>query len=78
MFWFNSYLDANIESYKTLKFVGVAPSFAFMLLIWIVFFTMNNEHAESSLAKVLLDSTLSEASGGDEVVSPQGGIEDEF
>ncbi|KAL7544000.1 hypothetical protein ACHAXR_013429 [Thalassiosira sp. AJA248-18] len=81
MFWFNSYLDANIESYKSLNFAGVAPAFALMLLVWISFFTLENEHAESNLGKVLADAAISvvTAGGGEPVESmSQSGTEDEF
>eukprot|EP01083_Nonionella_stella_P160886 526284_1 len=49
MLWFNYYLQANINSYKSLNFVGVANAFAFMLLIWITIFTIKHEEEEISL-----------------------------
>ena len=41
---------ANINSYKSLNFVGVANAFAFMLLIWITIFTIKHEEEEISLS----------------------------
>ena len=58
MFWFNQYLDANIESYKSLNFVGVANAFALCLLIWITIFTMRHEEDEISLGKVISDAAI--------------------
>jgi len=63
MFWFNSYLDANIESYKSINFVGVPNAFALMLLIWITLFTMEHGETESSLQKNLMDMV---AGGGEQ------------
>ncbi|KAL3786141.1 hypothetical protein HJC23_010715 [Cyclotella cryptica] len=55
MFWFNSYLDANIDSYKSLNFAGVANAFAFMMLVWILIFTWEHGEEEISLGKVISD-----------------------
>lgn len=84
MVWFNSYLDANIESYKALNFVGVPNAFALMLLIWIAIFTMQHEEAESSLGKIISELSVSDATtitpGGEETFDStvQSGMEDEF
>ena len=77
MFWFNSYLDANIESYKSLNFVGVPNACALMLLIWIALFTMEHGEVESSLQANLANM----GTGGEEPVglmSQSGIVEDEF
>ena len=79
MVWFTSYLDANIDSYKSLNFVGVPNAFALMLLIWITLFTMRNEEAESSLSKII--SEVASVTGDEEVVgsmAQNSGMEDEF
>ncbi|KAL7530385.1 hypothetical protein ACHAWF_003360 [Thalassiosira exigua] len=80
MFWFNTYLDADVDSYKSLNFVGVPNALALMILIWIVIFTMRHEDAELALGKVIADAvTTVIAGGGDEVDStPPDGSEDEF
>mmetsp|Transcript_6867 Transcript_6867/g.16905 ORF Transcript_6867/g.16905 Transcript_6867/m.16905 type:complete len:85 (+) Transcript_6867:326-580(+) len=82
MFWFNSYLDANIESYKSLNFAGVANAFALMLLIWIAIFTMQHEEAESSLGKILseLSDATTIATEGEGTIDSTvpSGMEDEF
>ena len=75
MFWFNSYLDANIDSYKSLNFIGVGQAFALMLLVWICFFTMDHGEVELSLGKVLMDAT---ASSEEPSSMPQTGMEEEF
>jgi len=62
MFWFNKYLDAQIDSYKSLNFAGVINSFCLMLLVWIVFFTAEHGDEEASLAKAI--SEAARASGG--------------
>ncbi|KAL7485185.1 hypothetical protein ACHAW6_010786 [Cyclotella cf. meneghiniana] len=61
MFWFNSYLDADIDSYKSLNFVGVANAFAFMMLIWILLFTWEHGEEEISLGKVISEVVQSSA-----------------
>ena len=80
--WFNSCLDANIDSYKSLNFVGVPNAFAFMLLVWIVIFTMNHEEAVESLGKVVSDAVMEAVAGepaGEQTGSvPPVGVEDEF
>lgn len=87
MFWFNGYLDANVDSYKSLNFVGVVNGFAFMILVWVVLFTWEHGEEEISLAKVIADVV---ARGADtdgraeesilatEAVVGQTGMEDEF
>ncbi|KAL7449682.1 hypothetical protein ACHAWC_001725 [Mediolabrus comicus] len=57
--WLNGYLQANIDSYKNLRFVGVVNGLAIMLLIWIVFFTNNHEQEEKSLQKIISDAIFS-------------------
>lgn len=86
MFWFNSYLDADIDSYKSLNFVGVANAFAFMMLIWILLFTWEHGEEEISLGKVILEVVQSSAgeSGANENVLTaesdvgQADLNDEF
>lgn len=80
MFWFNSYLDANIDSYKSLNFVGVTNAFALMLLVWITLFTMWHEDAEISLGKVISDVAIASVGGGEESAEPMptSQMEDEF
>ena len=53
MFWFNSYLGADVDSYKSLNFVGVLNGFAFMILVWVVLFTWEHGEEEVSLGKVI-------------------------
>jgi hypothetical protein len=76
MFWFNAFLDADVDSYKSLKFAGVPNALCLSLLIWIAIFTMRNEEAELSLGKVISSATvLAQVAGGGEPVSQ---ITDEF
>jgi hypothetical protein len=76
MFWFNAFLDADVDSYKSLKFAGVPNALCLSLLIWIAIFTMKNEEAELSLGKVISSATvLAQGAGGGEPVSQ---ITDEF
>ena len=58
MFWFRSYLGADIGSYKSLKFVGVPNAVALLLLVWISFFTMKHEASETSLQSTLLNMVI--------------------
>lgn len=53
MFWFNSYLGANVDSYKSLNFVGVMNAFAFMVLVWVVIFTWEHGEEEESMGRVI-------------------------
>jgi hypothetical protein len=53
MMWLTTWLNADIYSYKSLKFAGVPNGFALMLLIWITLFTMNHQEEEESLAMVV-------------------------
>ena len=85
MFWFNSYLDADIDSYKSLNFVGVPNAFALMLLIWIIFFTFAHGEEETSLGNVISGAAMTAMMGGEtdqltSVVSgmEQSGMSDEF
>ena len=88
MFWFNSYLDANVDSYKTLNFVGVANGFAFMILIWVILFTWEHGDAEESLGNVFAEvaargAAAIEGAGVEPVLTSepdvlQTGMEDEF
>ena len=79
MFWFNSYLDASIESYKSLNFVGVPNAFALMLLVWIAIFTMQHAEDELSLGKIISEMA-DETTGVNEMLdsTTQSGMEDEF
>lgn len=86
MFWFNSYLDANIDSYKSLNFVGVANAFAFMMLIWILLFTWEHGEEEISLGKVIsevVQSSAGESGANENVLTAesdlgQADLNDEF
>ena len=88
MFWFNSCLDANVDSYKTLNFVGVANGFAFMILIWVIIFTWDHGDGEASLGEVFAEvaargAAAIDGSGGEpdltsEPAILQTGMEDEF
>lgn len=76
MFWFNAFLDADVDSYKSLKFAGVPNALCLSLLIWIAIFTMRNEEAELSLGKVISSVTvLAPIAGGGE---PGSQTTDEF
>ena len=83
MFWFNAWLDANVESYKKLNFIGVINAFAFMMLIWITLFTLEHGDDEASLTKVItkaMKSTVTGESGdlsGADTAGSAGG-NDEF
>ena len=76
-FWFNTYLGANIESYKSLNFVGVANAFALMLLVWISIFTIRHEEIVSSLQKAISDA-VAVVTQSEDVVTPGAGVEGEF
>lgn len=52
---------ANINSYKSLNFVGVANAFAFMLLIWITIFTMKHEEEEISLSTFISNAAMDDS-----------------
>lgn len=55
------YNKANINSYKSLNFVGVANAFAFMLLIWITIFTMKHEEEEISLSTFISNAAMDDS-----------------
>ncbi|KAL9184411.1 hypothetical protein ACHAXT_002497 [Thalassiosira profunda] len=80
MFWFNTYLDAKVDTYKSLNFVGVPNAFALMLLIWIAIFTLRHEEAEALLAKIISDASTDADAGVTEpiVEATPGGVESEF
>ena len=65
---------ANIDSYKSLKFVGVVNAFAFMLLIWITIFTMKHEEEEIAL-NVFISTAVMDGSEAEEVITQS---QDEF
>lgn len=59
MFWFNTYLDADVDSYKSLNFVGVANALAGMMLVWIFLFTLSHGEEEAMLvAGLALEETV--------------------
>ena len=79
MFWFNIFLDADVDSYKSLKFVGVPNALCLSLLIWIAIFTMRHEEAELSLGKIISSaSMMSPGAGGGEAHGPVSSPSDEF
>ena len=80
MFWFNTYLDAKVDTFQSLNFVGVPNAFALMLLIWIAIFTLRHEEAEALLAKVISDASAEADAGVAEpiVEATPGGMESEF
>ena len=85
MFWFNSYLDAQVDTYKSLNFVGVMNGFGFMILVWIVIFTSYHVEEEGSLGKVIgevvrMGGDVVGGDGGaaDDTAGSAGGMEDEF
>ena len=77
MFWFNSYLSSDVESYKSLNFVGVPNAFALMLLVWIAIFTMNNDEARSSLQMSLV-SMVTDDDDPRGFIAQNGIVVDEF
>ncbi len=88
MFWFNKFLDAQIDSYKSLNFAGVVTSFCLILLVWRIFFTVAHSEEEASLAKAISDAAkisggfATSEVGGDVIDGLSGvaesGPEDEF
>ncbi len=79
MFWFNAFLDADVDSYKSLKFAGVANALCLSLLIWIAIFTMRHEEAELSLGKIISSTTMmTPMEGGEDLRAPVSQITDEF
>uniref|UniRef100_A0A6U3V0M2 Uncharacterized protein n=1 Tax=Ditylum brightwellii TaxID=49249 RepID=A0A6U3V0M2_9STRA len=50
IFYINSFLSADVDSYKSLNFVGVANAMGLMLLVWIYFFTLTHEEEEAAFA----------------------------
>ena len=80
MFWLNAFLDADVDSYKSLKFAGVANALCLSLLIWIAIFTTKNEEAELSLGKIISTATMMApvAGGGDSIEPVSQIISDEF
>ena len=88
MFWFNSYLDAKTDSYKSLNFAGVINGLAFMILVWVILFTWEHGDEEASLGKVIAEVVARGAaaveSGSEESIlmtepeAEQAGVEDEF
>jgi hypothetical protein len=58
MVWYISWLNADVNSYKSLKFVGVPNAFALMLLFWIALFTAWHDEAEISLGKAISDAII--------------------
>lgn len=88
MFWFNSYLDAKTDSYKSLNFAGVINGFAFMILVWVVLFTWEHGDEEAKLGKVIAEvvargAAAVEAGTDDSTLTTepeavQAGVEDEF
>ena len=72
---------ANIDSYKSLKFVGVFNASAFMLLIWITIFTMKHEEEEISLNAFISNAAEAMVSGVQETLEAEEVItqsQDEF
>ena len=64
--YLNLYLNANIESYKGLNFVGVQNALALMMLVWIIFFTMIHEEEEiafNALIQTVVKTVVNEAGG---------------
>ena len=55
MIYFAGYLQADVDSYKNLRFVGVANGLAIMFLIWITYFTWAHSEEETSIQKILSD-----------------------
>lgn len=64
--YLNLYLNANIESYKGMNFVGVQNALALMMLVWIIFFTMIHEEEEiafNALIQTVVKNVVNEAGG---------------
>ncbi len=79
MFWFNAFLDADVDSYKSLKFAGVSNALCLSLLIWIAIFTMRHEEAELSLGKIISSTTITAPVEGEEDLRvPVSQVADEF
>ena len=79
MFWFNAFLDADVESYKSLQFAGVPNALCLSLLIWIAIFTMRHEEAELSLGKIISSTIMmTPVEGGKDLRVPVSQITDEF
>lgn len=80
MLYFNAYLQAYVDSYKNLRFVGVVNGLALMMLIWITFFTWAHSEEEMSMQKVLSDAVVMSSSDEATETSTEGTIvgTDEF
>lgn len=78
MFWLNAFLDADMNSYKSLRFAGVPNALCLSLLIWIAIFTMQHEEAELSLGKIISRSTTLEVLGAGDSTASVSQIADEF
>jgi len=77
MMWLTTWLNADINSYKSLKFAGVPNGFALMLLIWIALFTMHHPEEEELLAKVVTN-VAEMATSVPETIEVPLLVEDEF
>lgn len=77
MFWLNAFLDADMDSYKSLKFAGVPNALCLSLLIWIAIFTMQHEESELSLGRIISSATT-QVQGAEDSSEPISQIADEF
>lgn len=77
MFWLNAFLDADMDSYKSIKFAGVPNALCLSLLIWIAIFTMQHEESELSLGKIISSATT-QVQRAEDSSAPFSQIADEF
>ena len=68
MFWFNSYLDVNVDSYKSLNCIPVPNVFSLMLIIWVVFFTMERDGDLNSLGNVVSKIALDTVKASEQIL----------
>eukprot|EP00560_Eucampia_antarctica_P009001 CAMPEP_0197825598 /NCGR_PEP_ID=MMETSP1437-20131217/2647_1 /TAXON_ID=49252 ORGANISM="Eucampia antarctica, Strain CCMP1452" /NCGR_SAMPLE_ID=MMETSP1437 /ASSEMBLY_ACC=CAM_ASM_001096 /LENGTH=81 /DNA_ID=CAMNT_0043425653 /DNA_START=282 /DNA_END=527 /DNA_ORIENTATION=+ len=56
--YLNFILNANVDSYTSINFVGLPNAIALMLLIWIFMFTLEHEEDELALVSALVNITV--------------------
>lgn len=52
--YMNYYLNVETETYNGVNFVGVTNAMAFMVLVWVLFFTMLHEEEENVMIQGLV------------------------
>ena len=60
-------LKADVESYSNLTFTGVPNAFGLMLLIWVIFFTMEHAEVEERFTSMLMNSSTESVLSEDDV-----------